>query len=247
MSKTMIKLSISKSSIDALNREIDLKVKAIGYMTQSDFLNEVARAVFVILGERFMFAVDRYSAMNPKRMHHIYEWKRVGNPSARLFVLNRLSLLDGDMTIAVNFKQSRTPVPIDPELLIPGKTGKIVTKRNVFRDKAVIMEEGRSVSYQAKSMLAFMGSDFGLKFLRPGTQVNIKNPGGKYTKGSLAVFMSAWYNKNAQVIIDGSGLYEKIAQEASIVLSKNNAGITDIKSATKQIVDSIVLGREMVK
>jgi hypothetical protein len=243
----MIKLSISKASIDALNREIDLKVKAIGYMTQPDFLNEVSRAVFVILGERFMLATDRFSATNPKRMHHIYEWNRVGNPSARLFVLNRLSMMNGSMTVNVTFKESRTPVPIDPELLVPGKTGKIVNRRNVFRDKAVIMEEGRSVSYQAQRMLAFMGSDLGLKFIRPGTMVNIRQPGGKYTKDSLAIFMANWYNKNAQTIIDSSGLYERIANEASVVLSKNNAGISDIKSVTKQIVDSIVLGREVIR
>jgi hypothetical protein len=243
----MIKLSISKESIDALNREIDLKVKAIGYMTQPDFLNEVSRAVFVILGERFMLATDRFAATNPKRMHHIYEWKRVGNPSARLFVLNRLSMMNGSININVTFKESRTPVPIDPELLVPGKTGKIVNRRNVFRDKAVIMEEGRAVHYQAKRMLAFMGSDLGLHFIRPGTTVDIKNPGGKYTKDSLAVFMANWYNKNAQTIIDSSGLYERIANEASIVLSKNNAGISDIKYVTKQIVDSIVLGREVIR
>lgn len=247
MSKTMIKLSISKASLDALNREIDLKVKAIGYMTQSDFLDEVSKAVYVILGQRFMLAVDRFAVQNPKRMHHIYEWKKVGVPSARLFVLNRIALMGGNMSINVNFKQSRTQVPVDPEMLIPGKTGKFVNRRNIFRDKASIMEEGRPISYRANRMLAFMGSDMGMKFLRPGTIVNIKNPGGKYTKDSLAIFMSAWYNKNAQTIIDSSGLYQRIADEASRVLSKNNAGISDIKSVTQQIVNSIVEGRETIK
>lgn len=243
----MIKLSISKASIDALNREIDLKVKAIGYMTQPDFLEEVSRAVFVILGERFMLATDRFAAQNPKRMHHVYEWKRIGNPSARLFVLNRTNLMNGSINISATFKQSRTQVPVDPELLIPGKTGKFVTRRNIFRDKASMMEEGRPVSYRASRMLAFMGSDMGMKFLRPGTMVNIKNPGGKYTKNSLATFMSAWYNKNAQTIIDSSGLYERIAEEASKVLSKNNSGVSDIRNVTRQIVDTIVAGRETIK
>ena len=77
--------------------------------------------------------------------------------------------------------------------------------------------------------------------------VNIKNPGGKYTKNSLATFMSAWYNKNAQTIIDSSGLYERIAEEASRVLSKNNSGISDIRNVTRQIVDTIVAGRETIK
>ena len=246
MSRTMIKLSIDKTSIDALNREINLKVEAIGYMTQPAFLEEVSRAAFVILGQRFMQAVDRFSATNPKRMHHLYEWNRIGNPSARLFVLNRISMLDGAITVKANFLQSKTPVPIDPELLIPGKTGKIVTKRNIFRDKASIMEEGRSVSYEAKRMLAFMGTN-GLSFIRPGKIVNIANPGGKFVKGGLASFMSAWYAKNSQVIMDSSGLYEKIAQEAAIVLSRQNASITDVRNATIRVVDSIAAGREIIK
>jgi hypothetical protein len=243
----MIKLSISKQSVDALNREIDLKVKAIGHMTQPDFLNEVSKAVFVILGERFVLAVDRFSVTNPKRMHHIYEWNKVGSPSARLFVLNKAILVSGSMTIKTEFKPSKTPVPINPELLSPGATGKVVSKRNVFRDKAQVMEEGRAVHYQAKKMLAFMGSDLGIKFIQPGTTVNINNPGGKYVKGSLATFMSAWYNKNAQTIIDSSGLYERIANETARVLSKNNAGIADVKAVTQQVVNSIVAGREIIK
>ena len=243
----MIKLSISKKSLDALNREIDLKVKAIGHMTQPEFLNEVSRAVFVILGERFVLAVDRFSVTNPKRMHHIYEWGKVGSPSARLFVLNKAMLVSGSMTISTEFKTSKTPVPINPELLSAGPTGKSVTKRNIFRDKAQVMEEGRAVRYQAKKMLAFMGSDLGIKFIQPGTTVNINNPGGKFVKGSLATFMSAWYNKNAQTIIDSSGLYERIANETAIVLSKNNAGASDVKAVTRQVVNSIVAGREIIK
>jgi hypothetical protein len=109
------------------------------------------------------------------------------------------------------------------------------------------MEEGRAVHYQAKKMLAFMGSDLGIKFIQPGTTVNINNPGGKYVKGSLATFMSAWYNKNAQTIIDSSGLYERIANETARVLSKNNAGIADVKAVTQQVVNSIVAGREIIK
>jgi hypothetical protein len=242
----MIKLSIDKSSIEALNREINLKIKAIGYMTQPEFLEEVSRAAFVILGERFMQATDRFSVTNPKRMHHLYEWNRVGNPSARLFVLNRVSMLDGAIVIKADFLQSKTPSPIDPELSSPGPTGKIVTKRNVFRDKARVMEEGKRVSYEAKSMLAFMGTN-GLSFIRPGTVVNINNPGGRFVKGGLAYFMSGWYAKNSQAIMDSSGLYEKIAYETSIVLSKKNSGITDVRTATIKVVDSIVAGREIVK
>ena len=59
----MIQLSVNKKDIDNLNRQLEMKITAIGYMTSPDWLQEVSRAAFVILGERFMLAVDRFSAL----------------------------------------------------------------------------------------------------------------------------------------------------------------------------------------
>jgi hypothetical protein len=242
----MIKLSITKKSLDELNRQLIMKVNAIGYMKSPEFLEEISRAAFVILGQRFLANVDRYSATNRKRMHHIYEWNQVGNPNARLFVLNRKSLMNGNSIVLIGFKPSKTQVPIDPELQLPGKTGKSVTARNIFRDKARVMEEGISVSYRAKKMLAFMGND-GIKFIQPGTTVNIMNPGGRFTKNSLGTIMSAWYAKNSQPIMDSSGLYEKISYEASIVLSENNSDINDVRSLVSKVVHNITGGGLSIK
>ena len=242
----MIKLSLNKKDIENLNRQITMKVEAIGYMTSPDYLQEVSRAAFCLLGERFMLAVDRFAASNPKAMHHVYEWKRVGNPSQRLFILNQTRILGGTFTTEISFKQSRTVVPVDPELLIPGKTGKVITRKNVFRDKARMMELGMPVSFQAKRMLAFMGRD-GIRFIRPGEMVYIRNPGGNYTKNSLGSFMSGWYNRNAQQVMDSSGLYERIAEEAARVLSKDNTDMIDVKKATIKVVNAVVAGREQIK
>lgn len=242
----MIKLSINQKDIDILNKELELKVEAIGKMKSQEYLDIVARAAFVIIGEKFLQATDRFSVTNPKRMHHIYEWGKVGRPNARLFVLNKVSLVNGLLTIESKFKQSRVPVPIDPELLVPGNNGKIVSRKNIFREKADVMEKGDKVSFQAQRILAFYGRD-GLRFIQPGKQVVINNPGGKYTKGAFSSFMIAWYNKNAQVVMNSSGLFEKIAAEASIVLSKTNGGPEDVRRATIKVVESIIAGKEVLR
>jgi hypothetical protein len=242
----MIKLSIAKSSIDDLQSEIDLKVKAINKMTSPEFLEEISKAAFVIIGERFMLATDKFAATNPKAMHHVYEWNRIGRSNSRLFVLNRTSLTGGSFTTQVSFLQSKTKVPIKPELSAAGKNGRSVQRRNVFADKARIMEEGVQINYITKRVQVF-SDGFEPKFIAAGTPIHIKNPGGRFVKNSLGIFMQAWYKKNSQPIMNSSGLYERIAEEAAKVLNKNNAGPNEVIKITKQVVNSIVSGRDVIK
>ena len=242
----MIKLSLNKSDIENLNKQISMKIEAIGSMKDSYFLDAVCRAAFVIVSKRFVVAVDKFAGMNPKAMHHVYEWNMIGRPNKRLFVLNRTKLMSGTSLIEASFLPSRVPVPIDPELLIPGKTGKFVNSKNIFKNKAEIMENGIPVDYTARKFQPFVTLE-GMKFIRPGQRVYIQYPGGKYVKKSFESFMTGWYSKNSQSIMDSSGLYEKIATEASIVLSKSNTGINDLKYMIDNIVNLITLGQEVIK
>jgi hypothetical protein len=182
--------------------------------------------------------------MNPKKMHHIYEWNQIGNSSARLFVLSRSKVLGGNLEINIGFKPSRMPVPIPQNLLEPGKTGKFVTSRHIFRDKASVMESGKAVRFEAKRILTFMGSN-GQVFLKPGTVVNILNPGGAGTKNALATYMLDWYQKNTESIMDSSGLYEKIVNDVSLALDKQNAGISDVRKAIINAVNQITAGKDI--
>lgn len=242
----MIKLAIKQSDLDNLNKQIEMKVKAIGLMTKPSFTEEVAKAAFTITGEKFMNAVDRHAALNPKAMHHVYEWNKLGNPSARLFILKRTNTYGGNLIINSEFKQSRIPVPINPEMLIPGKTGKLVNRRNIFQNKASVMEAGQPITYEAQRMLAFYGRA-GIRFIRPGTVINIKNPGGVATKNAFSTFMLDWYNSNAKSIMDASGLYERIVKETSIILSQNNKGMSDIQNMVNRISESVSKGKVVIQ
>ena len=242
----MIKLSIDQLSIKALNKELALKVDALSQLTNGKILDDVARAAFVILSERFMRATDTYSAVFPKKMHHVYEWKQVGNPKARLFVLERLSILNGNLTISSKFLMSKTPVPVASELTNPGKTGKYVNTKSVFAQKAEVMESGRAVTFQAKKTLAFLGTQ-GIQFIRAGKIVNITNPGGISVKNAFSSYMTEWFSRNSQTIMDSSGLYEKIVQEASIVLNQTGSGIVDVENAVRQVVDKIAMNMVEIK
>jgi hypothetical protein len=242
----MIKLQIKKSDIDNINKQLNIKVQGIQELTKNDILNEIAKAAFVILGKRFMSATDSYSAVNRKKMHHVYEWNQVGSPSARLFVIERSAILNGSVSISSKFLLSKTPVPIAPELRSSSKNGKYIKTSHIFKQKADVMESGKLVSFEAKKTLAFLGKE-GIHFVKAGKVINIVNPGGVAVKGSFQHFMASWYSKNAQSIMDSSGLYEKIVREAAIVLNKNNTGAIDVKRAVAQIVDSITMGEAVIR
>ena len=234
----MIKLLISQADIDNINKQLSLKSTGIAELITPKIVDEISKAAFIILGKRFMSAVDTYSAINHKKMHHIYEWNQVGRPNARLFILERNTLFGGNSYFSTKFLQSKTPVPVASELLIPNKKGKYVSTKHIFRDKAQVMEEGKAVTFQAKKTLAFLGKQ-GINFIQKGSVVNIPNPGGVGVKNSLQDFMSLWYTKNAQVIMDSSGLYEKIVQETALCLSVNNSGPVDVLRTVQQVVNSI--------
>ena len=242
----MIKLKIDQKSIDNLNKQLTLKVEAIGELTKSSILNDVARAAFVILGKRFLSATDAHAVLNPKKMHHVYEWNRIGQRAARLFIIERSAVLQGNLVVSTKFLQSKTPVPIPIELQASGSNNRSVTSRHIFRNKADVMENGKPVRIESRKMLAFMGRN-GIHFVQPGTVINILNPGGIDTKHSFEKFMYEWYSSHAQVVIDSSGLYETIVKEAAIILNKNNTGMVEIRAMVKQVVNSVTKGMDMVR
>ena len=227
----MLKLEIDTSNLRADLNEFILGLEEV---TGPGVLDSISRAVFSITGERFMIAADNYSRANPKKMHHVYEWGKTGNKTARLFILERSIIINGTLLINANFLPSKMPVPVNKELLTPGKTGKVVTRRSVFSNKASVMEKGTPVSFTAKRVLAIMGNN-GMAFIAPGTQINILHPGGIQTKNSFTSYMVEWYNKNAGHIMDSSGLYEMISDEVSRVMNSNNYGVTQVRAAVENV------------
>jgi len=242
----MIKLTINPKDLTNLMKEINLKVSGIEELTKPTVLQEIAKAAFTITGKRFISAVDNYSVLNPKRMHHVYEWGQIGKPNARLFVIERSRILGGNLAVSASFLPSRTSVPVPSSLQNPGRTGKSVSSRSVFRNKATVMEEGRSVTFHARKVLAFMGVD-GPTFIAPGTVVHILHPGGINARNSFGNFMQEWYFKNADAIMQSSGLYEKIALDVSLALNKQKASISQVRSVVAAITDLASEGKVIIK
>jgi len=226
----MIKLTINSSNLTNKLNELSGSIKEL---VSPIVLQEVAKAAFMITGKRFVLDVDRYSAQNPKKMQHVYEWNELGSPNGRLFIIERLGILNGNLTISYRFLPSRIPVPIPPEMTTPGPSGRSVQKQNIFRNKAQVMEDGQPITYTTSRMLAFLGTN-GPTFIRPGTLVNILNPGGIEAKNAFADYMVQWYTDNANLVMQSSGFYDQIVSESAAAIS-NGQGI----SAVRQIASSL--------
>jgi hypothetical protein len=238
----MIKLAINK---DVFISQILEKVSAIEELLSPTVLQEVAKGAFTILGERFVVAVDREAVRNPKKLHHIYEWGKIGNPSGRLFVIERAGILGGTLIINTSFLPSRLPVPVPKELKTPGPTGKFVSSKNIFKYKAEVMEKGFPISFDTKKIITFLGSE-GQVFVPPGKTITIMNPGGIQTKNAFRDFMVMWYTEHSNTIMDASGFYEKIAHDTALVVSSAGGNKTAVKSVVAQIVNSIPGNKEVI-
>ncbi len=239
----MIKLNIdSKTFIN----QIMSKVDSAKELTSPTVMQEIAKAAFTITGERFVLSVDREASQNPKKLHHIYEWGSVGDARARLFVIERAGILGGSLSINSSFLPSRVPVPVPSELSMPGRTGKSISAKNIFRNKASVMEKGLPISFSSSKVLSFLGTE-GQVFVAPGKTITINHPGGMQTKNAFATFMFDWYAGNAEAIMDASGFYERVVQEASKVISSDSGGILEVRKAVVNIVNSISGGREIIK
>lgn len=191
---------------------------------EPNVLTEINNALFTISTKRFIRDLSLAAKMEPKKFHHVYEWNQTGNTSKKLFKMARIYSNGSSLKIGADFIKSKTPVPIPPELLQAGRTGKSVVSRSVFADKADVMESGRGISFQARRTLAFLGRSGVVSFIPNGTIVNILNPGGTQVKGSFEKFFHGWFAANTALVIQSSGILSSLQESIVNALNEPNAG-----------------------
>jgi len=194
----------TKKFMDTMNNIVDY---SYGFLdgTQSGkkiFMKNLGKETIAALGQY----IDVNARANPKALHHVYEWYRVGSPSARLFDIDFVASKDV-LVFMSNFKQSRS---MSADATTP------------FINKAKIMEQGMSVTIKPRgdSVLAF---ESGGQTVFTKKSVNVTNPGGDYVKGSYEKifdeFMSKYFK---QSFLRSSGLFNYIKKPT---VFKKNIGI----------------------
>lgn len=120
--------------------------------------------------------IDANARVNPDLLHHVYEWNKSGNPSARLFDIN-YSISNVAMSFMSEFKQSTT--------IQKGSN-------TAFFNKAEIMEKGMTVIVRPKRANALRFEIDGDEVFTSNPVV-IDNPGG-VTQGQFEKVMREFFN-----------------------------------------------------
>ncbi len=122
--------------------------------------------------------VDTNARIDPRRLHHVYEWYQVGSPAARLFDID-YAVTNGGLTFGSTFSQSRS--------LANGATVP-------FYDKAKIMESGVPITLIPKQAKALRFEENGEEIFSKGP-ITINNPGGQDVQGSFNDIIDLFFER----------------------------------------------------
>ena len=152
------------------------------------FLNNLGVMTSEILKEY----IDSNARVNPKAMHHIYEWYKVGSPDARLFDI-KYTVSNLGLSFTSTFKQSSSI-----------KSG----SSTPFYNKAKIMEEGTPVVIKPKRSEVLVFEDNGETVFTKNS-ITIGSPGGDATTGAFEKVVDVFFNRYfTQAFLKSSGIYE---------------------------------------
>ncbi len=135
--------------------------------------------------------IDANAKMSPELLHHVYEWEKVGSPSARLFDID-YTISSAGITFTSSLKQSSSI-----------KQGSNVP----FYNKATIMEQGVGVTIKPKraSVLRF---EIDGQEVYTSQEVRVDNPGGQ-TQGQFDKVISNFFGVYfRQSFLNSSGLLQ---------------------------------------
>jgi hypothetical protein len=146
--------------------------------TNKDFQSKFSKTIFTQIDKDFGEYIDSLARSRPKSLHHVYEWGRAGDKTARLFDLN-LGSQDGlSFKVSYSFKPSTSFVPASSKF----------RRRHVFTNKASIMEEGKSLVISPKhSERLVFEADGQTVFMPIGKSVSVKRPGGTASRNQFTL------------------------------------------------------------
>ena len=155
--------------------------------------NLIIESALKKIGKHFGLYLDNLARRDHMSFHHVYETGETGNENARLFKYT----ISGSK---INYSFS--------EASKPEKSG------SVFKRKAFVMEEGKSITIVPKN------TKF-LSFQVNGEQVFSKkvfvpNPGGSRVAGSFKSAFDSYMQNNANQLLTDIGFYDRINNEIKI-------------------------------
>lgn len=138
--------------------------------------------------------IDVRARANPDSLHHVYEWQRVGDPSARLFEIRGIA--------------SKNNIRFTGEFLPSSSINE--NSSEPFTDKARIMENKISILVEPRSS-DFLAFDVNGQQVFTVNSIFIENPGGDEVAGSFGKAVDDFFDYYfTTTILKQSGIYEQL-------------------------------------
>jgi hypothetical protein len=148
------------------------------------FQNMFTSVIFEQIDTDFGNYIDALARSKPKSLHHVYEWKKTGNKSGRLFKLNKISEQGLSFRVDYDFLPSRSMVP-------SSNSG----RRHVFANKAAVMEEGNPLVIRPRNAERLVFEYNGeTVFMPKGQAVTVKRPGGSAARNQFTLAHSRFFS-----------------------------------------------------
>ena len=148
------------------------------------FQSKFTKTIFDQIDTDFGNYIDALARSKPKSLHHVYEWKRVGNKSARLFKLNKISERGLSFRIDYSLLPSKSMVPSTNS-----------NRRHVFVNKASVMEEGNPLVIRPKNAERLVFEYNGeMVYIPKGQSVTVKRPGGSAARNQFGLAHSRFFS-----------------------------------------------------
>lgn len=177
---------MKESLVAQVSAYIYYNVQVISKLTSNaGFKNKFREIIFNQIEKDFGEFIDSQARVKPKSLHHVYEWKQVGDPSARLFKLNKLNTEGLGFSVSYEFLPSKT---------FASSSG---NRRHVFINKAAVMEAGMPLKIAPRHSKRLVFETNGYKVFMPeGASVTVRRPGGAGVKNSFMMTYSRFFKSN---------------------------------------------------
>ena len=168
--------AIKDSTVAQISAALFYKTNVMAKLiSNKEFQYFFNNTIFNQIEKDFGEYIDAKARTSPRSLHHVYEWGKTGDTSARLFKINKVTDMGLGFTLNYEF--------LDSTSFVPAKSS---NHRHVFIKKAEVMEQGKTViiSPRSSERLVFQIDEETI-FMPKGKSVTVTKPGGVATKNSF--------------------------------------------------------------
>lgn len=212
--------TLKDSNVAQISAALYYQANVIAKLTSNkQFKETFQKTIYRQIMQDFGNYIDAKARMNPKSLHHVYEWSRAGQSDYRLF---DLVMIDGEgisFKIKYTLNQSKS--------FVPSAEGK---RKHVFANKASVMEAGMPLKIAPRYSERLVFEMDGITVFMPkGASVTVRSPGGAKARNQFSLAYSQFFSGNlVNESIKKSG-FQRIFNSASAKALRIPTSIKKVK------------------